>query len=130
MRTCHDEQYIFSAQGEAATGKSINTESFRHLLFTLSSASNADFIIKFQGSMSNTAPDFSAAQSVTNRWDYIQVKDLQSGSTVDGDTGVTYSADDVTRYEAIFSGYNWVSATITTYNAGAITLSVKLCDNK
>lgn len=36
--------------------------------------------------MSDTAPDFSAAQSDTNRWDYIQVKDYEDNASIDGDT--------------------------------------------
>ena len=55
-------------------------------MLTLSTASSANFTIKFQGSMSDTAPTFSAAQSNTNRWDYIQVKDYQNNSSIDGDT--------------------------------------------
>ena len=112
------------------TGNAIQAEDWKFVLLTLSSANTGNFVIKFQGSMSDGCPDFSSARSVSNRWEYIQVKDLQSGSTVDGDTGVTWAADDVTRYETIFSGYKWVCATLTTYNTGNITLSVKLCDNK
>jgi len=113
------------------TGNIIQSEDYKFVQFTLSSVNDGDFVIKFQGSMSDGAPNFAAARSVANRWDYIQVKDLQSGSVVDGDTGVTFSAaDDVLRYEAIFSGYKWVCATLTTYNAGNITLSVKLYDNR
>ena len=130
MRNSTNEQYIFNEQAEAATGKIIQAEDWKFCLLTLSSSDTGNFVIKFQGSMSDNAPDFSSARSVANRWEYIQVKDLQSGSTVDGDTGVTWSADDVTRYETIFSGYKWICATISTYNTGKITLTVKLCDNK
>lgn len=112
------------------TGNILQVEDWKFILFTLSSSDTGDFTIKFQGSMSDDAPDFSAGRSVTNRWEYIQVKDMQSGSAVDGDTGVTWTADDVVRYETIFSGYKWVTATLTTYNAGLITLTAKMCDNK
>lgn len=130
MRNVTNEQYIFNAHEAAETGKAIQVEDWRFVLFTLSSSDTGDFVIKFQGSMSDTCPDFSSAQSVTNRWEYIQVKDLQSGSAIDGDTGVTWSADDVTRYETVFSGYKWICATLTTYNTGKITLTAKMCDNK
>lgn len=112
------------------TGNLISAESYRFSQFTLSSSGTGDFVIKFQGSMSDTAPDFSAARSVSNRWEYIQVKDLASGTAVDGDTGITFSAaDDVLRYETVFSGYKWLCATLTTYTAGLVTLSVKLYSN-
>lgn len=112
------------------TGNILQVEDWKFVLLTLSSSGTGDFTVKFQGSMSDTYPDFSAARSVSNRWEYVQVKDMQSGSAIDGDTGVTWSADDVVRLETIFSGYKWITATITTYNAGLITLTAKLCDNK
>lgn len=112
------------------TGRALRTEDWKYLLMTLSSSGTADFVIQFQGSMSDNCPDFSAARSVTNRWDYIQVKDLQSGSAIDGDTGITWTADDVVRLETVFSGYKWICATLTTYHAGLITLTAKFCDNK
>lgn len=55
-------------------------------MLTLSSATSANFTIKFQGSYSSVKPDFSAAQSNTNRWDYIQVRDIQNNAAIDGDT--------------------------------------------
>jgi len=131
MRTSKDEQYIYNAKDADSTGVAISCEDFRYILLTLSSADTANFTIKFQGSMSDDCPDFSAARTVLNRWEYIQVKDMQSGSAIDGDTGVSFAAaDDVLRYETVFSGYNWVSATISSYVAGSITLSVKLYNNK
>ena len=130
MRNTTNEQYILKTKGEAATGVVLQIEDWKYVLFTLSSSGNADFVINFQGSMSDTCPNFATARSVSNRWEYIQVKDMQSGSAIDGDTGVTWSADDVVRFETIFSGYKWITATITTYNAGLITLTAKMCDNK
>lgn len=130
MRISKNEQLIFNAKTADGTGKIIDVESFRHILLTLSSSDTASFVINFQGSMSDIAPNFATARSVTNRWEYIQTKDMQSGIAIDGDTGVTYAVDDVTRYETVFSGYKWICATISSYAAGKVTLSVKLYDNK
>src|SRR3990172_690856 len=100
MRDYQQELTIFTAKGATGTGLIYNVEDFQHVLLTLSSASSANFTIKFQASNSDTAPNFVAAQSVTNRWDYIQVKDLQSGSAINGDTGVAFAGtDDVRLFE-------------------------------
>jgi len=130
MRNTTNEQYIFREKDEASTGVAIQAEDWKFVLLTLSSSDTGNFTIKFQGSMSDTCPNFAAARTVSNRWEYIQVKDLQSGSAIDGDTGITWTADDVVRLETIFSGYKWVTATITTYSTGKVTLTAKLCDNK
>jgi hypothetical protein len=130
MRNSTKEQYIFDEAEAASTGAILQAEDWKFVLLTLSSSDTGDFTVKFQGSMSDDAPNFGAARSVSNRWEYIQVKDMQSGSTVDGDTGVTWAADDVTRYETVFSGYKWVCATITAYATGKVTLTAKMSDNK
>jgi hypothetical protein len=31
-------------------------------------------------------PDFAAAQTVANNWDYVQAVDLNSGTAISGDT--------------------------------------------
>lgn len=113
------------------TGNPVLVEDYKIMALTLASSGNGDFTIKFQSSISNTCPDFSAARSVTNRWEYIQVRDVQNDSAVDGDTGVTFSgSDDVLRFEVKNSGQKWLCATLTTYNAGIVTLTAKLFDNK
>lgn len=99
-------------------------------MLTLSSASSANFTIKFQGSFAETAPNFAAAQSNTNRWDYIQVKDYQNNASIDGDTGVTFSGtDDVRMFEFNTNGLRWICATITARSAGAISLRLMAFSN-
>jgi len=125
------EQIIFTAKAATGTGLNILVEDFQHVLLTLSSASSANFTIKFQASNSDTAPTFSSAQSVTNRWDYIQVKDLQSGTAIGGDTGVAFAGtDDVRLFEVNSSGQKWLCATITARSAGAVTLTTKPFNNE
>ena len=41
--------------------------------------------------MSDTPPDFAAAQTNSNRWDYVQVKDYEDNAAIDGDTGVAFA---------------------------------------
>ncbi len=113
------------------TGDAILVKDYKNVLFTIASDNDADFVIKFQGSMADVCPDFGSAHSATNRWDYIQVRDVQDDSAIDGDTGITFSGtDDVRRFEIKASAYDWVCATITTYNAGRITTTCKLYDNR
>lgn len=131
MRTYTQEQLIFNAANSATTGTAYKVTDFQHIMLALSSASSANFTIKFQGSFSDTCPDFSAARSANNRWDYIQVKDYQNNSAIDGDTGVSFAGtDDVRMLEFNTNGLKWVCATITARSAGTVTLHLSGFSNE
>lgn len=123
MRKYVTEEKIFSARATTITGQAFQVPDFMHLMITLSSQSNANFTVKFQGSQSETQPDFSAARSGLNRWDYIQVRDYQNNAAIDGDTGVSFTGtDDVRLFEMNVNGLRWVCATITAISAGSVNL--------
>jgi len=112
-------------------GRNILIQDFITSVLSLSTAGTANFIIKFQGSIQDVCPDFSASQTVANHWDYIEVVDLQNGSAIDGDTGITFSAADDNRlFELNINGLKWINAIISSYIAGTATLKVKLFDNQ
>jgi len=118
------EQLIFNAAGATGTGTVFTAIDRQHVVLTLSSSGSATYTIKFQGSNSDTKPDFSASRTVANRWEYIQVKDLQNAAAIDGDTGVAYTTtDDVRMFELNTNRLKWVCATLTVLSAGAVTLS-------
>jgi hypothetical protein len=74
--------------------------------------------IKIQGSIAETIPDFNAAQSITNKWDYIEVIDLQDGTAIDGDTGIACSGSVDNRVlELNVNGLQWVTVNITSATA-------------
>ena len=125
---------IFNAQGSTATGIAVLCEDYRHVIFSLATdgGSDASFTIKFQGAIdegatTDSAPAFGSAQTVTNHWDYIEVIDLQSGTAIDGDTGVAVAgADDYRLFEANINGLKYVCARLTAYAEGEITVKVRL----
>lgn len=92
---------------------------FRHLELHLDTSGTATMTAKVQGSMQETMPDFNAAQSPTNRWDYIEIKDLQDGAAIDGDTGVAQAgADDHRVFEINTNALRWVNVAITSWTQG------------
>jgi len=125
-----EEIAIFSAKATTGTGLHQLVENFRHVALTLASASNANFTIKFQISNSKDAPDFSSARSATNRWEYVNVKDLQNNTGIDGDTGIAFAGtDDVRMVEVNTNGQRWICATITALSAGNVSLLMKPFSN-
>ena len=120
-----------SAKGTTGIGTPEYVPDFMHIMMTLSSQTSANFTIKFQGSFSDSQPDFAAAQSATNRWDYIQVKDYQNNAAIDGDTGVAFvGTDDVRQFEYNVNGLKWVCATITAIAAGSVNLHLQKFSNE
>jgi hypothetical protein len=104
---------------------------FMNVVATLSSSGSANFTIKFQWSTQDSAPDFATAQSPTNKRDYIQVKDYQNNSSIDGDTWISFAGtDDVRIVEWNTNWLKWIWATITARVAGAINLSIVWFDNQ
>lgn len=131
MRAWLDEVVLFN--GVTATGSYnwYKIDDWQHIMLTLSSASSANFTIKFQWSFSDSKPDFSAAQTNTNRWDYIQVKDYQNNSSIDWDTGISFAGtDDVRMVEFNTNWLKWVSATITARSAWAVSLRLVAFNNQ
>lgn len=122
-----EEIKIFSgASATTDVGAFLLVENFQHIQMTLASAGNANFTIKFQISNSKDAPDFTAARSATNRWEYVSVKDLQTATGIEGDTGVAFTGtDDVRMFEINTNGQRWVSASITAISAGTVSLFMK-----
>lgn len=113
-------------------GYSTNVEYYTHKEISLDSDGGGDaaMVVKFQGSIQKDEPDFSAAQSVSNQWEYIRVKDLQSGDYVAGDTGITFSsADDYRMFNIESNNIKWINAIISSWTAGEITVKIKCANN-
>lgn len=122
------EYTILDAAAAASTGKAIAIEDFKHAVFSFATDGGGDaaLTVKFQGSIAEDAPDFSAAQSASNMWDYIEVVDLEDGTAIDGDTGVAVAtADDYRLLEANINGLKWLCATVTARTEGEVTVKVR-----
>lgn len=120
---------VLSAAAAVGAGNTLNVEDFRNIVFSVATdgGGTAALTVKFAGSIQDDAPDFAAAQSKTNMFDYIEVIDLQSGSAIDGDTGFAVAtADDYRLLEANVNGLKWVCAIVTARSAGSVNVTAKL----
>lgn len=122
---------ILNAKAATGVGLVIPCGDFTHAVISLHTASSANLTTKFAGSIAETAPDFSAAQSVSNPFDYIQVKDLQNGASIDGDTGVAQAGTDDNRiFEMNINALQYLTAIVTARAAGSVTVTVRLYNNQ
>jgi len=118
--------------GAAANGvgTTIFVEEFRHLALVLSGEASANLTVKFQVSNQYNAPDFSAAQSSTNHWDYVECVDLEDGASIAGDTGVAFAAANDFRNLAInVDNVRYFNAIVSAFVDGTVTLLVKPSTN-
>lgn len=123
MTPFQDPVTIMNAKDTNGIGAPALVSDFANIVFAVNSTGNAALTLKFQVSYQKTMPDFSAAQSPTNQWDYVRVVDLEDGSAIDGDTGITFaSADDNRMLEADVNGAMWVNAIVSGRSAGAVTV--------
>ena len=126
MRSVQDVITMLNAAAETGSGVTVLVEDFVNLTLALDSASNANLTVKVQGSISQDAPTWGSAQSATNQWDYILLKDLEDGSSLDGDVGLALTGtDDHRLFEVNVNGLRWLNLIVTAYVAGAITGKIK-----
>lgn len=119
---------VLDAKAANGVGTSIDIQRYTDKEIVLSHPGTANLTVKFQVSHSEDAPDFSAAQSSTNEWDYVRVKDLQSGDYVAGDTGVALAAPgtaDVRLFNVESNNAKWFNAIVSSFVAGSVTVRIK-----
>lgn len=122
MRDFSGEFTIMDAKAATGVGNSFYVKDYRHIVVTLNSASNANFMIKAVGGISDAVPDFTAAQSPSNRYEFIQMRDYEDNAALDGDTGLVLSGtDDQRMFEINTNGLTWFNFRITARSAGNIT---------
>jgi hypothetical protein len=114
------QKKILDAKAATGAGVAMLVENFDHLALTLASDTNATFTVKVQGSHSVAEPAWESAQSATNLWDYVQVKDIEDNSAIDGDTGIAFTVDDVRQFELNCNGLRWINVIVTAYTDGNI----------
>jgi len=120
------ERSIISATAVTATGTVANVKDFNLVGFTISNVA-ASGTVKFPCSMQETQPSFSALPSASNRYSYAAVVDLESGSTIAGNTGITFTNSTTVRHVAVRdSAFTYCSALFTqgTANVGSTTIHI------
>lgn len=128
----HQQYEVLKAVSTAGAGKSVSCSDFAHVIFSLATdgTGSAELIVKFQGSIKEGVVDFDSPQTASNMWDYIQVIDLENGKEINGSDGISIeNADDYRQFEANINGLKHITAKVTGYGSGAVTVNAFLFDN-
>lgn len=122
---------IMDAKAVDGVGNYIDVRDFRNVVITIASEDSSELVVKCVGAIGDTSPDFTAAQSPTNQWDYIEMADLtDSSAPVRGATGITLTGTDVCNiYEINVNGLDWLNFIISSYAVGKLTITLTEVDN-
>lgn len=115
------ESIVLNGVTESGIGNPILVADYDHVIIHLDLEDSPTATVKVKGSVSRDLPDFSAAQANDNRYDFIQVKDLEDGSSIDGDTGVAVAGSADHRVLEVNTNHiTWLTLDVTAYTAGTI----------
>jgi len=108
------------------------SQDFRNSNINFASDNSANLTAKLVASDSETCPDFAQSQSPSNSYEFIAMVDLEdSTNNVVGDTGIILAGTDASRgMEANVNGKRWMSAILTAWSAGDMTIRIRLFDNQ
>lgn len=109
--------------------EAIRVTDFQHIVFSYSGITASNQLTKLQGAIGSVAPTFSSAKILDNEWDYVDSIDLQTGTAIDGDTGVTQSGVDVQQFSANVDGLDWISFHNVSGTTGTVTVKVAAYSN-
>jgi len=119
----------------------ILVEDFRNVVFSVFTSGTSTMTTKFYGSigkpdvgtvanLTQNDPNFGATVSAINPYSAIQIINLDTGSTLNGATGIVLSgADTQTMYEANINVLKYLTAFPVTWSGGTITIKAIVTGN-
>lgn len=118
-------QVLVSAQTANGATSSAIVDAAKMTLFTVHTTGTTTATIKFVAGFHNEAPDFSSPSTVDNDWHYVEVIDVNTGTPIDGSTGVATTATDINAaYQMNVDGAYHVGAIVSNMTAGSININV------
>lgn len=107
----------------------IPVSDFKHCILSITGSSAADLKVYIKGAIkrddTQAAPNFnirSSARSRTDHWDFMEVIDLEDGTVIDGDDGVSLSGNIVRLIEVNINSLDWLAVEATAITAGTVTV--------
>lgn len=101
-----------------------NVDSKTLYSFTLNAEETPSGSVKFFAGLKGSEPNPLTSQSYGNSYDYIDVIDAQDGSSIDGDTGISFTGADGHRLFYIDDArtIDWIGAVIENFASGSFTI--------
>lgn len=104
----------------------IRITDYNIVALSIRGSENCNMKIFVKGFIGDTRPDFTVAsgvrQATSNHWDYVDVIDLEDNASIDGDTGIDLSGNNVRNIEVNTNVLDWLSVHSTNVIAGTVTV--------
>lgn len=98
---------------------------YKTVTLEVATTNSANLTCQIKVSNQEKMPDFTAAQSPTNRWSYAQLKNYNAQEGVNGNVGIAPTGTDINQlYELNTNFVRWVAAKVTAFTAGKISIFV------
>jgi len=128
---------VLDAQAATGVGNSINIAEFKNVAVSIvvsGQGAGDSLTVKCKTSDAESVPDFSAAQTAANDWEYSEMtrkKDTGGDETIIGSDGDSFANENETRHYEINTDTNsWLTFDVTAYTdgdaSGAVTVKVRL----
>jgi hypothetical protein len=121
---------MFTATAAGLVFPGILVSDFQHITVNAYYSNTASYTFRFKASDADARPDFTAASTATNPWNYVQVVNDDTGSAVTGSTGVVISANGNGQFSVNTNNIKWLCIHIETYVSGTLDCQVFLSDNR
>lgn len=122
------EQILLASTISTATSTGVTVSSYQNVGFTVSTV-NTSGTIKFGCSMADSLPTFATLPTASNRWQYVDVIDLQDEASIDGNTGITFAQSTTIRQVAIRNNvFKHCGAFFTTAAANVGSTTVRIVE--
>lgn len=117
------------------------TTGYRNIILQVTTSGTATLTAKIAGSLgkphgaAQTGPrydfiNFGATVSSSNPYTFLQIKDLDTAATVNGASGITTSAADISKqYEINVNAMKYVTVIPTAWTQGALTIKALMVSN-
>lgn len=130
VRTTQNEYQFFNGENADGVSTPFRVGGWRNVTVTIATANSANLTLKCQGNGTWDAPNFGAARTIANTWDYIGLYDYNNARIVVGDDGIAFAgADDVRVFSVNIDGIEWLSFEISNYVAGNVYVTARFYTN-
>jgi len=123
------QQVLDGADGDTQ-GDAQLVEDYRHIVIAVATDGDASLTVQFKASISEDEPNWGQPQAIDNKWDYVQVVNLNDRTSPDGDTGFSVSgSDDMVLYEVNTNLLRWFNAEVNNHSSGSVDVDLIARDN-